>query len=142
MSYASKLDQLIGERIAEYEDEQLLKRKLASCLEDSAVAMCSGYPCAVYHPRSISHLPEATHLIFHPEGLLSNGVPRILGSDMVDGYPLGVYNPRIHRLSVCRRDPPASLVTEPHLSCRILHRACYKEIAIPYLLLPSSLLFQ
>jgi hypothetical protein len=95
MSYESKLDQLIGERIAEYEDEQLLKRKLASCLEDSAVTMCSGYPCAVYHPKSISHLPEANHFIFRLEGLLSNGVPKILGVDMVDGYPLGVYNPSI-----------------------------------------------
>jgi hypothetical protein len=96
MSYESKLDQLIGERIAEYEDEQLLKRKLASCLEDSGASMCSGYPCAVYHPKSISHLPEATHFILKLEGVLSNGVPKILGVDLVEGYPLGVYNPHLY----------------------------------------------
>lgn len=93
MSYESKLDQLIGERIAEYVDEQLLKRKLASCLEQEDVAMCSGYPCSVYHPRSLQHTPEETHFIIHPGGKLSNGVPKLLSSDMVGGYPLGVYNP-------------------------------------------------
>ena len=96
MSYESKLDQLIGERIAEYEDEQLLKRKLESYLEHEEVYMCSGYPCSVYNPKSISHKPEITHFIFRPQGILSNGVPRILSGDMVGGYPLGVYNPRIH----------------------------------------------
>jgi hypothetical protein len=95
MSYESKLDQLIGERIAEYEDEQLLKRKLAACLEECVVPMCSGYPCAVYHPKCISHQLEATHFIFKPLGILSNGVPKILSGDMVQGYPLGVYNPQV-----------------------------------------------
>ena len=94
MSYESKLDQLIGERIAEYMDEQLLKRKLEACLEESAPAMCYGYPCAVYHPKSESPLPEAAHLIFHLEGALSNGVPKVLSGDLVEGYPLGVYNPQ------------------------------------------------
>ena len=96
MSYESKLDQLIGERIAEYEDEQLLKRKLEACLESCTASMCSGYPCAVYHPKSLSQHPEVSHIIFKPQGILSNGVPRILSSDMVGGYPLGVYNRRIH----------------------------------------------
>jgi hypothetical protein len=93
MSYESRLDQLIGERIAEYEDEQLLKRKFASYLEHPAIPMCQGYPASVYHPKSISHQPEATPIIVHLEGVLSNGVPKILSVDMVGGYPLGVYNP-------------------------------------------------
>ena len=96
MSYESKLDQLIGERIAEYMDEQLLKRKLASCMEECGVSMCSGYPCSVYHPKSIHHVPEATHFVLHPGGSLSNGVPRVLSGDVVGGYPLGVYNPPLH----------------------------------------------
>ncbi len=96
MSYESKLDKLIGERIAEYEDEQLLKRKLESCLAQDAVSMCSGYPCAVYHPKSVHHAPQETHIIFQPGGMLSNGVPKVVSDDLVEGYPLGVYNPRLH----------------------------------------------
>lgn len=100
MSYESRLDQLIGERIAEYEDEQLLQRRLASYLGHPAIPMCLGYPCSVYHPKAISHQPEATSIIVHPEGVLSNGVPKILSGDMVGGYPLGVYNPQINRLAL------------------------------------------
>ena len=96
MSYESKLDKLIGERIAEYEDEQLLKRKLTSCLEHGADSMCSGYPRSLYHPKLLQHAPEATHFRFQPGGKLSNGVPKVLSGDMVEGYPLGVYNPRVH----------------------------------------------
>lgn len=92
MSYESKLDKLIGERIAEYEDEQLLKRKLESFLEDCPVAMCAGYPSSIYHPKSLHHSPKATHFIFQTGGTLSNGVPKVLSGDVVGGYPLGVYN--------------------------------------------------
>jgi hypothetical protein len=97
MSYASKIDEMIGERIAEYEHEQSLKRQLEAYLAANTVPMCQGYPCAVYHPKSVKYEHEIKQLIVNPGGKLSNGVPKVLSADLVGGYPLGVYNPWLYR---------------------------------------------
>lgn len=108
MSYESKLERLIRERIAEYEDERLLKRKMKACLDNSVVPMCLGYPCSVYHPSSLHHTPETTDFIFKPGGKLSNGVPKVLSGDLVGGYPLGVYNPKVPWQSSMRCNHPVA----------------------------------
>jgi hypothetical protein len=96
MSYESKLDKLIGERLAEYLDEQLLRHKLDAFMEQEAAQLTCGYPASVYHPKSLQQVPESKQFIIKPGGRLSNGVPKVLSGDIVDGYPLGLYNPRIH----------------------------------------------
>jgi hypothetical protein len=97
MSYESKLDQMIGERVAEYQEEQRLKRKLAAYLDETIIPMCEGYPCSVYHPKSSPHETQTRLFVFKPGGTLSNGVPKVLSGDLVGGYPLGVYNPWLHK---------------------------------------------
>jgi hypothetical protein len=52
-----------------------------------------GYPIAVYCPRHICQSPTVKRFIARTGGKLSNGVPKVLGMDLVNQYILGLYNP-------------------------------------------------
>ena len=93
MTYQTKFEVMVGGHYAEYQDEFTLARQLKDCMKDSRPPMPNGYPKTVYHPKHFHHIPRTSHPAGHMEGMLSNGVPKILSGELVGGYPLGLYNP-------------------------------------------------
>ena len=91
MSYESRIDEMIGRHVAEFQAELSLAREL----DDSLVkrTMPYGYPESVYRPFKGYALHEIKHFIEHTGGTLSNAVPRVLSMEIVRDYPLGIYNP-------------------------------------------------
>jgi hypothetical protein len=96
MSYQNTMDKLVADHYAEYQDELTLGRKLHECLEHNRPYMPNGYPLVVYHPRVRRDSPQTTRYASKPtSGILSNGVPKVLSGELIEGYLLGVYNPRV-----------------------------------------------
>jgi hypothetical protein len=95
MSYQRKFEGMVGGHYAEYQDEFSLAKQLKACLKGSRPPMPNGYPKAVYHPKHLHRIPQTALELAEMGGLLSNGVPKILSSELVDGYPLGLYNPLV-----------------------------------------------
>ncbi len=85
---------MIGSHSAEFQDELTLGQKLHGCLERPHSRMPYGYPTSVYHPKSLYKTPKKTRFRFRPGGVLSNGVPKVLSCELIEGYLLGIYNPR------------------------------------------------
>jgi len=100
MSYQKRIDDMVGKHVAEYELERALARKLKGVGNNTP--MPYGYPTAVYHPMHFCKLAQVKRFITKTGGTLSNGVPRVLRSEQVGGYILGVYNPGRSRSSACR----------------------------------------
>ena len=92
MTYESRIDEMIGKHVAEYQAELALARKLDESLV--SVDMPNGYPDSVYHPGFRKHLAAVEHYVKHTGGVLSNRVPRVLSMEVVDDYPLGIYYPK------------------------------------------------
>jgi hypothetical protein len=95
MSYPSKIEGMVSGHYAEYEDEVTLAQQLHEFLKNSHPSMPFGYPLSVYHPRLPRKSPHARHFSKRLGGKLSNGVPKVLCAEIVGGYLLGVYNPRV-----------------------------------------------
>ena len=91
MSYQTKIDQMIAKHIAEFELEMSVAKQLQEC--KFAPPLPHGYPLSVYHPKIERKVPTANRNLPKPTGKISNGVPWILGLDLVDQYTLGLYNP-------------------------------------------------
>ena len=90
MSYATRIDEMIGKHVAEFQAELTLAKKLKQYLVDPT--MPYGYPVAVYRPIHVCRTPQVKQFIHHTGGKLSNNVPKVLGMEMDEEYPLGIYN--------------------------------------------------
>ena len=95
MSYEKRIDEMVGHHLAEFQTELTLAQRLADRMqdEDRAPVMPYGYPVRIYRPLHICRTPKVRQFIARHGGTLSNGVPRILGMELVGQYTLGVYNP-------------------------------------------------
>ena len=93
MSFESKIDRMASGHSAEYQDELMLGRKLHAFMGKLQLHMHYGYPASVYRPRDLYKTPKQTPYRFKPGGMLSNGVPKVLSGELIEGYLLGVYNP-------------------------------------------------
>jgi hypothetical protein len=94
MSYQTKLDQMVGKHVADFLLELSVAKQLQEC--DFAPPMPYGYPSGIYHPRVARKAPYVNRILSSPAGKMSNGVPWVLGMDLVNQYTLGVYNPVTH----------------------------------------------
>lgn len=93
MSYQKKIDEMVGKYVADFQLEVSLAKKLGN--QEYKPPMPYGYPVRVYHPIHICRIPRVKHFIAHTGGRLSNGVPRVLGMEFVNGYLLGIYHPQV-----------------------------------------------
>jgi hypothetical protein len=93
MSYQKKIEEMVGEHVAIFQQEYSLAREMAG-LTRKGPAMPYGYPLAVYRPIHFCKIPQVRHFIARTGGCLSNGVPRVLSMDFVDNHLLGIYNRR------------------------------------------------
>ena len=91
MSYQKKIDEMVGKHVAEFQLEISLSRQLADQGTDNSLPY--GYPVEVYRPMHVSIRPRRRRFIARKGGKLSNGVPKILRTRLIDQYILGVYNP-------------------------------------------------
>ena len=91
MSYQKKIDEMVGKHVADFQMELTLARKMAG--SNNPPPMPYGYPIAVYRPLHVCKVPQVRRFIAHTGGKLSNGVPRILRTELVGEYILGIYNP-------------------------------------------------
>ena len=91
MSYETRVDELIGKHVAQFQDEMTLA-KLMDHYRKKTPSMPYGYPIAVYRPLHVCPSPKVRQFVARTGGRLSNGVPRVLGMELVDQYALGSYN--------------------------------------------------
>ena len=99
MSYETKIDQMIGKHVADLQTELYAAKKLQEC--EFASPMAYGYPAGVYQPTVVAKRPHMRrtlsdptgNTLSNPTGKMSNGVPWLLGLDLVNQYTLGLYNP-------------------------------------------------
>ncbi len=96
MSYEKILDDLIAEKVAQFQDELILGREMRQLAATKAKTppMPYGYPIGVYHPHHVCHLPVYHRYTEHHDEPFSNGVPRVLALHVENQEILGVYNPR------------------------------------------------
>jgi len=90
MSYTNRIEEMIACQVAQFQAELELARVMLS--QPKTTPMPHGYPRTVYHPRRYLATPRARAFIAHSGGILNNGVPKVLGMDLVQGYVLGAYN--------------------------------------------------
>ena len=93
MSYATKVDEMVGKHVAQFQQEQSIAKTMRDCLEKPC-PMPYGYPLRVWCPRHVCRSPQAKRFVPRDRGRLSNGIPPILSLRLSDGYVLGLYNPR------------------------------------------------
>ena len=86
---------MIGKHVAHFQDEMTLA-KLMDHYKQRTPSMPYGYPIAVYRPMHVCRSPEVKQFVARTGGRLSNGVPKVLGMEIVDQYALGAYNPESH----------------------------------------------
>ena len=92
MTYNTKIEELVGKHVAEFQWELSTAKKFQR--PDPEPRLPNGYPASAYHPgHRLIDQPHIQHFIAHTGGRLSNGVPRVLSMELVDEYPLGAYNP-------------------------------------------------
>jgi hypothetical protein len=93
MSYETRIDELVGRHLAEYQREITLAKGLSTVKR--VPPMPYGYPIRVYRPMHVCRIPQVKRFIARTGGTLSNGVPRVLRTELAEQqYPLGIYNPR------------------------------------------------
>lgn len=94
MSFEAKKDEMVGKYVALFQAELTM----AKCMEKLVApqAMPYGYPVKVYHPYHSVLLPRHTRLLkhLHEHGRMSNDVPWLLGMELVNDNPIGLYNPK------------------------------------------------
>jgi len=94
MSYEKRIEDLVGQHLAEFQRELSLAKQMGTQLRrGEKVPMPYGYPIAVYRPTHICRLPQVKRFIARTGGTLSNGVPRAISKQLVGEYVLGIYNP-------------------------------------------------
>ena len=91
MSYETKIDQMVGKYVADFQMELSAAKKLQEC--ESAFPFAYGYPASVYHPTAVVERPHVSRTLSNPAGKMSNGVPWLLSLDLANEYALGLYNP-------------------------------------------------
>ncbi len=91
MSYESKIDELVGSYVAEFQTELRLAKSLERRADTPSLPY--GYPVGVYRPYHLCKIPQVKRFIAQTGGRVSNGVPRILRMELVNNYVLGLYNP-------------------------------------------------
>lgn len=91
MSYQTKIDQMIGKHVADFQVEISAAKKLQKCEFHSP--MVYGYPAGVYHPTATIERTHVSRIPSNRAGKMSNGVPWLLGLDLASEYALGLYNP-------------------------------------------------
>ena len=91
MSYQKRIEEMVGNHVAEFQLKYTAARELMG--HDYRPAMPYGYPLPVYRPLHVCRAPQFKAFIHHPEGALSNGVPKVLAMELIEGYPLGGYYP-------------------------------------------------
>jgi hypothetical protein len=91
MSYEKKVDDLVAQYIARYQEEQTMVKEMAEAM--GKPAMAHGYPARIYHPSRLCQVPRFRNFISRSGGCLSNGVPWVLGTHVHNGSLLGIYNP-------------------------------------------------
>ena len=89
MTYDTRVDELVGAYVAEFQKEILLADELKSYQND--LALPGGYPERVFNPTTIPS-PPVRQFVARSGGKLSNCVPWVVSMELVDGYPLGVYS--------------------------------------------------
>lgn len=94
MSYETRVDEMVGKHVAQFQDEMILA-KIMGRYAKKAPSMPYGYPIAVYCPLHTCRSPVVKKYIARTGGRLSNGVPKVISMDLVDEYILGLYNPAI-----------------------------------------------
>lgn len=92
MSYAHKIDGMVGQHVADWQLEVILANRLRD--QSPQRTLANGYAKGAYRPRRSDTSPRCHRFVSHPEGVLSNGVPKVLGLDFEGQYPLGAYHPR------------------------------------------------
>lgn len=92
MSYETRVDDMIGKHVAHFQNEMTLAKLMAHCKKKTQ-SMPYGYPIAVYRPLHVCRSPEVRQFVTRTGGRLSNGVPKVLGMEIVKQYALGAYNP-------------------------------------------------
>jgi hypothetical protein len=93
MSYATRIDEMVGTHVKHFQDE-MTSAKLMEPFAKTTPAMPYGYPIAVYCPLHTCYSPQVREFVARTGGTLSNGVPRVIGMDVVNDYALGLYNPK------------------------------------------------
>lgn len=83
---------MVGKHIAHFQDE-LTIANLMEHYVPKTVPMPYGYPIAVYRPMHVCRSPEVKEFVARTGGKLSNGVPKVIGMEVVNQYALGLYNP-------------------------------------------------
>ena len=91
--YRKKIDEMVGNHVAEFQQELTLAKNMRDTLSELP-SMPYGYPRSVYRPMHFCRVPKISEFIAKTGGTLSNGVPRVISGEMVGGYMLGVYNPK------------------------------------------------
>ncbi len=93
MSYETRIDEMVGKHVKHFQDEMTVA-KLMERYATKTRAMPYGYPIEVYCPMHICRSPEVKEFVARTGGKLSNGVPKVIGMELVDQYILGLYNPQ------------------------------------------------
>ncbi len=94
MAYEKRIDEMVGQHVAQFQIELSLARQMHGLKGNRKVAsMPYGYPVRVYRPRHICRVPQVRAFVARTGGKLSNGVPRVLRTEFLGDYILGVYNP-------------------------------------------------
>ncbi len=91
MSYAHKIDGMVGQHLARWQLEITLASHLRG--RRPQLRLPNGYAAGTYRPRQQREPARGTRFVSHPGGTLSNGVPKVLGLEVRGQYPLGAYNP-------------------------------------------------
>ncbi|MES9963635.1 MAG: hypothetical protein ABW116_08835 [Candidatus Sedimenticola sp. 20ELBAFRAG] len=94
MSYQKRIEEMVGEHVAHFQDELTSAKSLEGTIEK--VPMPYGYPLAVYRPLHVCQVPQVRKFVAETGGTLSNGVPKVLRHEIIDGDLIGIYNRKPH----------------------------------------------
>lgn len=83
---------MVGRHVKHFQEEMTLA-KIMEGYAKKRPAMPYGYPVAVYCPLHVCQSPQVKKFVARTPAMLSNGVPKVLGMELVDQYVLGLYNP-------------------------------------------------
>ena len=91
MSYETRIDQMVGKHVTDFQTEISAAKKLQKI--KAASLLWYGYAAGVYRRRASARPPRVSRRLVHPVGKMSNGVPWLLSLNLEDQYALGLYNP-------------------------------------------------
>ncbi len=91
MSYETRIDEMVGKHVADFQTEISAAKKLQE--NKAASQLWFGFAAGVYRRSASAHLPRVSRRLVHPVGKMSNGVPWLLSLNLVGQYTLGLYNP-------------------------------------------------